>query len=183
MDGCLPIMCGLKLTVVCHSSWTTLLMPLQRKRAMKLVENWMGKKTVRLFMSFSLSINCDFALRICIILICSASVLYNTVMQSHHEVNKMGNDEGIVPGEIFTSVTDVGFVLVLFSFSPFSPFLPSCICASIIPLSFADVQHSYSVTNVESLLWFLPFAHSLETFVQPLIVKIQQRAKRSQRWI
>lgn len=59
-------------------------------------------------------IDCDFVLRFCVILICSTSVLYNTVTQSHHVVNKMGNDEGILPGEIFTSVTDGGFVPALF---------------------------------------------------------------------
>lgn len=102
---------------VCHSSWTT------AGHAFEGAEPWNELKaecekndcqTARVILTLSNIINCDFALRISIILICSTSGLYNTVTQSHHVVNKMGNHEGILPREIFTSVTEGGFVSALF---------------------------------------------------------------------
>lgn len=89
-------------SIVCHSSWRMLVMHLPRRRAMKCVKSWMGKKTAHVILTLNSIINCDFALRICIILICSTPVLYNTVTQSHHVVNKMDNDKSILAWEIYS---------------------------------------------------------------------------------
>lgn len=159
-------------------------MPLQRRRAMKCGESWMGKRTINSILTLN---------RICIILICSISVLYNSVTQSHRMGNKMGDHEGIPPLSMMVDLSWL-FSNLLLLLSPFLPppthLLPPCICSSIIPLSFAGGKkkkkhhHSFSVTNPESLLWFLPFAHFLETFhLQPSILKIQQRANSSRRCI
>lgn len=168
---------------VCHGSWRMLVMPLRRRRTMKWVESQMKKKKECQTAHVTLTLN---SLWLCSENLHHFNVFYISALQCchihiyHHVVNKMHNDEGILPGEIFTSVTDGGFVLALFysalgtfSFSPLFPFLPQmppCICSSIIPLSFASgKKQSFSVTNMESLLGFshllIPWKHLFRSWL------------------
>lgn len=157
-------------------------MPLQRRRAMKCGESWMGKRTINSILTLN---------RICIILICSISVLYNSVTQSHRMGNKMGDHESIPPLSMMVDLSWL-FSNLLLLLSPFLPPPPTFCHLAFVLVSFLSHllvekkkhHHSFSVTNPESLLWFLPFAHFLETFhLQPSILKIQQRANSSRRCI
>lgn len=101
-------------------------MPLQRRRAMKCGESWMGKRTINSILTLN---------RICIILICSISVLYNSVTQSHRMGNKMGDHEGIPPLSMMVDLSWL-FSNLLLLLSPFLPPPPTFCHLAFVLVSF-----------------------------------------------
>lgn len=101
-------------------------MPLQRRRAMKCGESWMGKRTINSILTLN---------RICIILICSISVLYNSVTQGHRMGNKMGDHESIPPLSMMVDLSWL-FSNLLLLLSPFLPPPPTFCHLAFVLVSF-----------------------------------------------